>query len=602
MRCDIDGNDLTVRRDEVDKRIAGGQTREAREALQRLWRAEPGPAAAGFAVARYEALRGRLALRPWRLALLRSFTVEPLVPLLRAEAFHAGIDLTVHVGQFNGWVQELLDPGSPLYAFAPDGVILAVHDAEPGPLRSALTSLRSQCDAHVVVHTRESALVPRLGVYDAAAAGGEWDTTQQLNASLRAVAREFRNVYVLDYEALVARHGREAWRDERKWVAARLPVSASHLLHLVREWMRFLHPMTGAVSKALIVDLDNTLWGGVIGEDGLAGIRLGGEDTGAAFQEVQRALLDLHERGILLGISSKNNPADALQVLREHPGMLLGERHFAARRIDWGDKAQHLREIATELNIGVDSLAFLDDNPVEREYVREQLPEVAVIDLPTDPFGYARALRDYPGFERLALSAEDRERPAYYAAERERREAEQACPTREDFLRSLEQEIEIAPLGPLTLARVAQLTQKTNQFNLTTRRYSEQQVASLAAAPHVEVFSIRVRDRFCDNGIVGVAILEHGAEETEIETLLLSCRVLGRAVETAFLAFLAQRARERGARRLAGWFLPTQKNRPASDFYDRHGFQSTQATEQGTRWSFDLAAPLTAPAWIRVAS
>ena len=209
---------------------------------------------------------------------------------------------------------------------------------------------------------------------------------------------------------------------------------------MAQEWLRFLVPISGKIAKALVVDLDNTLWGGVIGEDGLAGIKLGPEYPGAAYQAVQRAMLDLTRRGILLAICSKNNLEDALEVLEKHRDMLLRPQHFAALRINWNDKTQNLREIASELNIGIDALAFLDDNPAEREQVRASLPEITVIELPENPFAYADALRDCPSFERLALSPEDQQRTEMYAGQRERARKEEQFQSKEDFYRFLEQE------------------------------------------------------------------------------------------------------------------------------------------------------------------
>src|SRR5262249_24543394 len=263
-------------------------------------------------------------------------------------------------------------------------------------------------------------------------------------------------------------------------------------------------------------------------------------------------------------------------------------RDFAAMRVNWNDKAGSLREIADELNIGLDSVAFLDDNPVERQQMREQAPEVIVIDLPEDPMRFAQCLRDCPYFERLALSEEDRKRGEYYAAQRERAELAGSATSKEDFYRSLEQVAEIAPVTPATVARVAQLTQKTNQFNLTTRRYSEQQIGEMAACPGWRVWSLKVTDRYADNGLGGVASWKTEGDLCEIDTFLMSCRVIGRTVETALLARLAEDAQSRGAKRLQGWFLPTKKNAPAQDLYREHGFLEERRSEEGTLFTFDL--------------
>jgi FkbH-like protein len=253
------------------------------------------------------------------------------------------------------------------------------------------------------------------------------------------------------------------------------------------------------------------------------------------------------------------------------------------------------------LNIGLDSLAFLDDNPAEREHIRASLPEVTVIDLPSDPMAFADVLRAHPVFERLAVSAEDTERSRYYAEQRSRESVRSAAGSVEEFYRSLDQEVEIAPVTAATLARAAQLTQKTNQFNLTTRRYRDQQLSELAEMPGWDLYTVRVKDRFGDNGIVGVMLTRTSEGACEIDTFLLSCRVISRTVETAMLAFLTAECRNRGVERLSGWFLPTAKNRPAADFYAAHGFERDTEKDGGTRWTLNLATgAIECPAWIRL--
>ncbi len=621
-------------RAEIDGLIAQGAFDAAARRLSELWRRDPAAGTASFVTSRLDELRDKLVLTnfhltKFKLAILRSFTVEPIVPQLRAEAFAYGIDLEVHVGDFNTYVQDMLDGQSSLYRFAPNAVVLAVRadqaapelwrdfaDLPPEAARQAaervvlsyeqwIGAFRKHSQAALIVHSLEHPSSPSLGVLDGQSEAGQSGLIRQINRELRRIASGFHGVYVLDYDALVARHGSERWHDERKWLTARLPIAAAYLLPMAREWMRFVvplsAPLSGRTAKVLVVDLDNTLWGGVIGEDGMAGIKVGPEYPGAAYQALQRALLDLSRRGILLAVCSKNNLDDAMEALEKHPGMLVRAKHFAALRINWTDKAQNLREIAQELNVGIDALAFLDDNPFEREQVRAALPEITVIDLPKNPLEYAAAVRNCAAFERLALSAEDQQRTDMYVAQKERAGAEQNFQSKEDFFRYLEQEAELEPVTDLTLARIAQLTQKTNQFNLTTRRYTETQIAEMAKQPDWRIFSIKVRDRFGDHGLVGVAITHDVGEQCEVDTFLLSCRVIGRTVESALLAHLAASAAERGRKRLEGWFLPTKKNAPARDFYEQHGFELRATKCEGSLWALDLTscAPL-CPDWIKL--
>jgi FkbH-like protein len=612
-------------RQEIDRSIAADDVAGATRSLAELWAKDYSSPAASFLCSRYEQLRPNLNLLPYRLAILRSFTVEPIVPLLRAAAFNAGIDLTIRLSEFNAHAQEILDPASALYDFAPDVMILAVQTRDAAPdlwrdfpglspeqiqaaidrvteeVRNWIHIFRQHSQAHLVIHNFEQPIAVSQGVLDSQLDVSQSPAIRQINEGFRRLASQHPGVYILDYDGLVARHGRAHWHDERKWLMVRLPIAAQNLNHLVNEWLRFLHPLTGKVAKAVVVDLDNTLWGGVIGEDGIAGIQLASDHPGAAYQSLQRALLDLHHRGILLAICSKNNVDDAMEALQNHPAMLLKPKHFAAMRINWGDKSQNLREIAAELNIGIDSLAFVDDNPIERQQIRTQVPEVFVIELPNDPMEFARAIRECPRFERLSLSTEDQRRGEYYQKQRERERLEETVSSREDFYRSLQQEVEIAPLDKSTLRRIVQLTNKTNQFNLTTRRYTEQQISELASSPDWNCFSLRVRDRFGDNGLVGVAITRMQEKTCEVDTLLMSCRVIGRTLETALLSFLAEHARKLGAQQLQGWFLPTKKNAPARDFYSSHGFQVLEQNGHGTLWGLNLErSQVACPEWIRL--
>jgi FkbH-like protein len=607
--------DLAVERREWSRALA---------LVERHLRETPTIGGARFALARLRAIDDPRERRSMRLAVLRSFTVEPVVPLLEAAALLRRLDLEVWVGGFDAYAQELLDPDGGLDAFGPDAVLIAVQardlapdlwdrfaELQPAAVAAAvddavdrlagwIRAFRARSAAHLVLQTLELPDAPADGLLDARSPGGQAAAIREINGRLVALAGEVPGLHLLDYDALVARHGRRRWHDEHKWLTARMPVAAECLMPLAEAYLRVLLPLAGLVAKVLVVDLDNTLWGGVLGEDGIDGLQLGPEHPGAAHLALQRAVRAVRRRGVLLAIASKNDEEEALAALDRHPAMLLRSDDFAARRIDWNDKAANLRAIAEELNVGLDALAFLDDNAAERELVRLELPEVTVVELPADPMGYARALLDCPVLERLALTDEDRRRDRLYAEQRERAALQRGGTSLEDFLRSLRMEMAMGPLVPGSVARVAQLTQKTNQFNLTTRRYSEQEIRTLAADGGARVYQVRVSDRFGDSGLVGVAITRTAGEAWEIDSLLLSCRVIGRTVETAMLARLADDARAAGARRLGGWFLPTKKNTPASAFYPSHGFALVESSDGGTRWEIDLgaAAGPRCPEWI----
>lgn len=608
-------------RDDIDDLIRRGDTAAAVTGLARFFAAAPTAGAASFLVSRFEQLATSLRLEPLRLAILRSFTIEPLVPLLRAHCYSVGIDAAVFLGDHNVIVQELLEPSSRLYEFAPDVIVIAAltRDVAPalwlgeGDLDSAtdeadatvngwMDAVRRHSAAAVIVQSFEQPAYAAEGILDVLAPIGQRRAIERLNAALASAAAARRGVHVLDYDALVARHGRVAWADAHKDLAMRVPLKAEAFGWLAEEYMRFLQPLRGRVCKAIAVDLDNTLWGGVVGEDGPAGIRIGVDYPGSAYLSLQRELKALSRRGILLAICSKNNHDEAFAILRDHPEMLLRPSDFAAMRIDWDDKASNLRAIARELNIGLDTVALLDDNPVERDWVRSQLPEVHVLDLPDDPVRYVDAIRRSPLFERLQLSEEDRTRTEQYRQQQGRTAGSaQSVDSVEAFLRSLGMLAIVDDLVPATLARAAQLTQRTNQFNVTTKRYSEEQLMRFAGQPGAIVRTVRVSDRYGDSGIVGLVIARALEERCDIDTLLLSCRVIGRQVETVILADIASQARERGARALRAIFVPTHKNQPAADVFARHGFVRTGDSAEGTIWELDLTAHTVAPPeWLEV--
>jgi FkbH-like protein len=611
-------NSRTEIRAEIDGHIAGGNWAQALAALGQLWRVDRTSSTAFYVISCFERLRPHVTLTPCRVAILRSYTLEPAVPVLRAEALLGGLDVTVQMADFDNYSQQILDPASALYEFRPDAVIFAVQtrdiapdiwdntqqasriDEIAGSIREWMQVFRSRSNASMILHLFERPPYPRAGVLDTQSGDGQIAQIQRLNQRMQELAAETLGLYLLDYDALVSRIGLSAWHDEKKWLTMRMPIRAENLPALAQEWLRFLHPLMGRIGKVLVTDLDNTLWGGVIGEDGIDGIQLGREYPGAGYDALQRAILDLYNRGILLAISSKNNEADAMAALN-HPEMLLRPDHFASLRLNWKPKAENLREIAEELNVGLDSVVFLDDNPVERDSVRAALPQVTVIELPADSLSYANALRECPMFERLTTSAEDRQRATYYVQERQRRDIEKSMPSLTDFYYSLNQTVEIIPLSSATLGRISQLTKKTNQFNLTTKRYNEAEMMEFASDPGCSVYAARVGDRFGDNGLVGVCLTRRQGDACEIDSFLLSCRVIGRTVETAILSFLAKDSQAKGATRLQGWFLPTAKNKPAESFYPSHGFQLQEQTDAGSLWSLDLSqAAIECPPWIRL--
>lgn len=609
----------------IERALADGDRVAALSAARRLWAESPDGALARFLTARIDSFWDPADIMTRRIAILRSFTVEPVLPFLAAEAALSACRLDIRVGDFNSYGQEILDDGGPLYAHRPDIVIVAIQardlapalwstiadlpeaerqaqaDAAADLLERLLAAFRSRSSASLIVHGMERPARGPEGLLGDQKSLGQDQALEVIDRRLRSWCAANADAFFLDYAALQARLGRDNWGDERKWAAARLPLSVAAMPRLARLWWRYVAALALPPAKVLALDLDNSLWGGVIGEDGMEGIILSDEMPGLAYRNFQRCLLDIAARGILLTVVSKNNPDDALRVLERHPHMLVRPDRLAAMRINWESKVDNLMSLAAELRLGLDSFIFVDDSPAECEAVRRALPEVEVVELPADPAEFESLIRDNPRLERLKIVDEDIERTRYYAEERQRREVRDHAGNLESFLASLEIRVDIRPISAATLARAAQLTQKTNQFNLTTRRYTEAQLADQLSDANWSGYTLEARDRFGPNGIVGLALLHHDGRHCEIESFLLSCRVIGRGIEMAFLSAIADVARSRGATRLGGWYRPTRKNAPAAAVYRDAGFRVEREEEQDRWWVCALDdASLHPPGWIEL--
>ncbi|NPV81332.1 MAG: HAD-IIIC family phosphatase [Firmicutes bacterium] len=537
-----------------------------------------------------------LPLKPIRIYFLRSATIEQLIPILRVKCLLAGINAEIGMGPYGQYQQEILDPNSQLYHFLPDVVILAVRLVDVAPalfydytalssqqianlntqvlstFQMLLSQLRKRLNATILVHNFETPAIPSYGIFDYQDTGGQIRAIRDLNDSLREICRSFPGVYVFGYDELSSRYGKLNWIDSRMWHMARIPVNPHQLSHLADEYLRYLIHLTGLTRKCLILDMDGTLWGGIIGEDGIGGIKLGNTYPGSAYVDFQHAVLNLYRRGIILGICSKNEPDIALEVLDSHPDMVLRREHFASMRINWRDKATNIQEIVQELNIGMDSVVFLDDNPVEVARVRDALPEVLAYQMPAQPENFVAFLQSLPVFDTLTITADDRRRGEEYRQQAARRVLQSESASLEDFYRRLEMKATIAKANDMTLPRIAQLTQKTNQFNLTTRRYTEQDLRERIASGEWHVYSLELEDRFGENGLVAVGILRANGDMIWIDSLLMSCRVMGRTVEQTFVYYLAMEARRLGFDRLMAEYIPTRKNGVVADLYPSLGF------------------------------
>ena len=547
------------------------------------------------------------SVRKIRLAVLSSTTAELLAPLIRLFCFRERIDAELYIGPYGGFRQEILDPASRLYEFSPDIVLIATNwrdanlpafseDSEAQvtrvieEYRHLWQTLLIRKPCRIILHNFDLPGVDSYGHLGAVLRGGLTQMISEINRRLLEEAPF--SVTILDLERVSAIHGKRRWYDARYWYSVKQYPCSDALPELVNQQVALIRAALGLTKKVLALDLDNTLWGGVIGEDGLNGIVLGPPSgRGEAFQAFQRYILELKERGILLAVCSKNNLEDAQLPFLKHDATVLRLEDFAIFRANWLDKPANLRETAQKLNLGLDSFVFLDDNPVERALVRGQLPEVAVPELGEDPATFIEVLERGLYFESLTLSQEDRDRHESYRGNVLREEMRAATGSFEDFLRGLSMEAATGPFNENVLSRAVQLIGKTNQFNLTARRYSEETVRRMMASEESWTQYFKLRDRFGDYGLIGL-IIAHSPPDLsatwEIDTWLMSCRVIGRGMERFMMRVLVEAARAKPVRFIKGIFVPTQKNVMVAGFYPQLGFREMESSGEGKAFLLDL--------------
>ncbi len=531
-----------------------------------------------------------------KIAVLSSFNIRGIREILFVECYLANILADIYVGGYNQHVQEIIDPHGNMSTFAPQIIFLFIDtrsvagdyyldpyvlseerrriwaDQKVEEIKYLMQKAKERFNASIIVHNLETPVYSSMGILENKQGFGFQESITYINSMLRDICKQDSSIFVFDYDSFLSRLGKDRVFNSKMYYLGDMKLDLHYMPALCKAYLAYIKPFVAISRKCLVLDLDNTLWGGIIGEDGIEGIQLGPTTEGRPFMEFQRYILSLYKRGIILAINSKNNRDDALEGIQNHPYSILREKHFASIRINWGDKVTNMLEIADELNIGIDSFVFIDDDVINREMIKKALPEVAVIDLPDDPALYLETLMAENHFHTLQITDEDRKRGQVYADQRRREDSKSCFTNLDEFLAGLEMKVTIERDNPLHISRISQLTMKTNQFNMTTKRYSEEKIREFTEHKEFIVFSVAVNDKFGDNGISGVAIVETSSLQWRLDTFLLSCRVIGRRVEEAVLVFICDLAREKGAERIKGEFIETVKNQPARDFYGKFGF------------------------------
>jgi len=560
--------------------------------------------------------RADLEARRVRFAFLADGSTANVPDALGLECLARGVFAASYHAPAGQISREIRDPASGLWAHRPDVVVVAVSPEPPSetapyaPPRSDdeflsslgedLRRLRERCEGVILVHSFLGPEFRPLGLHDGREKDGAGERYARLDLALAERCRELPGTYVVDLARAAALAGARWWTLHKTWFLGGLALPEEIVPSLCREYAAAGAALRGLVRKCLVVDLDDTLWGGVVGEVGPAEVQVGAGHPGNIHRELQRVVRRLHDEGVTLAINSHNNEEDAWKPFQSRPEMILRREDFAAWRINWQDKAANLRELADELNLGLDSMVVLDNDPVTQSWVEQRHPELHVLPA-RDPLDMLRSLATSRLFADLSRTAEDKLRARSYAAARHREREESAAVDREAFLAGLGLVVRVGRASPELLPRLAQLSQRTNQFNLTTRRYTQAQLAGLCADAAAEVLYCACQDRYADEGVTGLAILRREGREWVFDTFALSCRVLGWGVERALAAAACRIAAEGGAAALRGEYIPTAKNRQTEWFYRDLGFSPVAAGGEGSVWRLALPAPAdVAPRWIRL--
>lgn len=567
-----------------------------------------------------------LPLKRGNVAILSNYTFDTILPLIYGEmSFYDYLPMP-YVADFDSIPDNVFNPAGKLYTTEFDFIIFShwletlstllstkfltasgkMVDDEIERVATYFSSIvsetRKKSNATILINNFPLPEFTTLGILDNQSDTSHTNAIIKLNQKLSEIANANSAVYIIDHFSLFARHGYENCIDEKFWQMARAPIGRKALLPLAGEYGKFFRALSGKSKKCIVLDCDNTLWGGIIGEDGLSGIKIGNTHPGQSFCDFQQEILNLYHRGVIIALCSKNNEEDVLEVFEKHQDMVLKKEHLTTWQVNWDDKATNLKRIAHDINIGTDSLVFIDDNPFECNLVKEQLPEVAVIELQKSAPLMRKQLQEFAFFDSLTFSAEDKKRNQMYASEQNRKKIMSESSSLEDYLKGLELVVEISSVTNEEIPRVAQLTQKTNQFNLTTKRYTEADISQFVSSNSHDVIFMRLSDKVSDLGIIGASIISYEKDIAQIDTLLMSCRALGRGAETALLSTIVDLSKKRGAVKLSGEYIKTAKNAQVADLYSKNNFiEINKITQEHIEYTFDLSEQdISNPEWIKV--
>ena len=547
-----------------------------------------------------------------KISVMSSFTLNGLNETLQVMCSELGVRCQSYVSGYNQYNQELFNPESNFYDFSPDVTFLILDirnflgdifhspytlsdkqrkilvEEKKEELKKIITVFEENSNSKLIISNFNIPFYSPNGIIETKSEFGFHEMINEINKSLQEMCKKKNSIYVYNFNNFISKHGEKNVFDYRQFHLGDIQITYNLIPVLANDLMSYIKPILGKNRKCIVLDLDNTLWGGVVGEDGYDGIDLGHTPRGKAFVEFQKELLSLWNQGIILAINSKNNFDDAIKVIRDHPDMILREKNFASIQINWNDKAQNMNEISTEINIGLDSMVFFDDDKLNQERIKQEFPEILTIDMSNEPSYFVPILKEINDFNVLSRTIEDAKRGEMYAQQRERKSLEKSVSNLDDFLRELDIKVKIKKSSKFLIPRISQLTLKTNQFNLTTKRYQEEDIEKFSKNENFEVGCAQVLDKFGDNGITGVYIVEKNSDYWLLDTFLLSCRIMGRGIEDAILTEIVKKAKIEGIREIRANFIPTPKNKPSENFLSDFGFQKFDE-----QWIYDLNNEIT---------
>ena len=538
------------------------------------------------------------------IGILRNITIDNYLPLLNYLLIKENYTTQVLQGDYDVVFQEVLSQNTRMANFKPDVLILFLDFKFLSPnlyynytalledeisqekesimnyLETLFVSINKHFASKIIFHLFELPSNPAYDIAETQNGSGQRNIIQKINTEVISFTKSFGDFYFVDLNLVKEKLGIQKFFDKRYWFIAKSPFTLEAAKEIAIEHIKILNSLYGKTKKCLVLDCDNTLWGGILGEDGFDNIKIGKSYPGNMFLDFQKQILNLYNKGIILAINSKNNEEDVLEVLDNHPDMVLRKNHFACIYANWENKADNIRNIAIDLNIGLDSLVFVDDSEFECSLVREKVPEVKVINLPKEAYKFSEIILNCGLFDRLQYTNEDKNRGELYKVEVDRKNYKSKFTDINSYFKSLEMVVTIELVNEFSISRVSQLTQRTNQFNLTTKRYSEEDIRNFMTSDKFDVLTLSLADKFGDMGIVGVQIIDFTEKENaKIDSFMMSCRIIGRGVENVFLKHGLEKCFNMGFKRVVGCYIETKKNNQVANFYMSNGFYPLSPNE-----------------------